>query len=109
VPIRAEIKAYFWPSRALIDKVMKSRMKELGLKKKDLQTESLCQGLIDYCDLVLEETPMISKPDWDNTGKLLSDALNKIGYYDDSAIYDSHVMKWYSRKPRLEITLEAFI
>lgn len=45
------------------------------------------------------------KPDWDNIGKIVSDALNKIAYRDDAAIVDGRVRKFYSEYPRVEIVL----
>jgi Holliday junction resolvase RusA-like endonuclease len=47
----------------------------------------------------------VKKPDWDNLGKIVSDALNKVAYHDDSAIVDAHVEKFYSDEPRVEVTL----
>jgi Holliday junction resolvase RusA-like endonuclease len=47
------------------------------------------------------------RPDWDNIGKLVSDALNKITYNDDSQIVEAHVSKWYSDTPRTEIIVEG--
>lgn len=45
------------------------------------------------------------KPDWDNIGKVVSDALNKIAYDDDSAIVEAHTYKEYSDKPEVEVIL----
>lgn len=45
------------------------------------------------------------KPDWDNIGKIVSDALNKVAYYDDNQIVDARVRKFYSDRPRVEITI----
>lgn len=46
------------------------------------------------------------KSDWDNIGKLPSDALNGIAYIDDCQIVDGRVRKYYSPRPRVEIELE---
>ena len=46
------------------------------------------------------------KPDWDNLGKLVSDALNGIAYDDDKCIVDGCVRKYYSEDPRTEITIQ---
>ena len=46
------------------------------------------------------------KPDWDNVGKIVSDALNEIAYHDDAQVYDAHIVKEYGEKPRLEVVLE---
>ena len=44
------------------------------------------------------------KPDWDNIGKIVSDALNGIAYHDDSQITEATVRKFYG-DPRVEVTL----
>lgn len=49
----------------------------------------------------------IIKPDYDNVGKIVCDSLNKIAYYDDSAIVDGRVRKFYSEKPRVEVFLST--
>lgn len=46
------------------------------------------------------------KPDWDNIGKIICDALNGIAYKDDSAIIEATVQKFYSDEPRVEVFLE---
>nr|DAG40359.1 MAG TPA: Endodeoxyribonuclease RusA [Caudoviricetes sp.] len=45
------------------------------------------------------------KPDWDNLGKLVSDALNGIAYDDDKSVVDASVRKYYSDRPRTQITV----
>ena len=47
----------------------------------------------------------IKRPDWDNVGKIISDALNKIAYDDDSQIVSATVEKWYSDNPRVEVEI----
>jgi len=47
----------------------------------------------------------ITKPDWDNVGKVVCDALNTIAYKDDSRIVDASVRKFYSARPRVEVTI----
>lgn len=47
----------------------------------------------------------IKKPDWDNIGKVVCDALNKMAYGDDSGIVTGIVEKWYSDEPRVEVEL----
>lgn len=46
------------------------------------------------------------KPDWDNIGKILSDALNGLAYRDDSQIVRATVEKWYSLDPRVEVEIQ---
>jgi Holliday junction resolvase RusA-like endonuclease len=43
--------------------------------------------------------------DWDNLGKLPSDALNGIAYKDDGQVVDGRVRKYYSPNPRVEIEI----
>ncbi|MBQ7445956.1 MAG: RusA family crossover junction endodeoxyribonuclease [Clostridia bacterium] len=46
------------------------------------------------------------KPDWDNIGKIVTDALNGIAWHDDAQIVDARVTKRYTAdKPRVEITI----
>lgn len=47
-----------------------------------------------------------NKPDWDNVGKVASDALNQIAYMDDAQVYDAHVLKEYGLKPGLKVKIE---
>lgn len=44
------------------------------------------------------------KPDWDNIGKIVCDALSNIAYSDDKIITDATVHKRYSDNPRVEVT-----
>lgn len=44
------------------------------------------------------------KPDWDNGAKV-TDALNEIVWRDDSQIVDGRVVKVYSDRPRLVVTV----
>lgn len=46
------------------------------------------------------------KPDWDNIGKLIADALNNVAYDDDKCIVDAQVRKIYSDKPRTLVILQ---
>lgn len=45
------------------------------------------------------------KPDWDNIGKIIADALNGTAYYDDAQIVDTMTRKFYSDTPRVEIKI----
>ena len=54
--------------------------------------------------------PAECKPDWDNIGKIVCDALNGIAYADDSQVWSGIVQKWYHAKdgmPRVEISMSA--
>lgn len=45
------------------------------------------------------------KPDWDNVGKIICDALNALAYGDDAQIVDARVQKFYADTPRVLVTL----
>lgn len=45
------------------------------------------------------------KPDWDNIGKIVCDALNNVAFRDDSQIVDGTVVKCYSEQPRIEVEI----
>jgi len=47
------------------------------------------------------------RPDWDNIGKIITDALNNLAYQDDSQIVSCTVDKYYSRMPRVEVEITA--
>ena len=46
------------------------------------------------------------KPDWDNVGKIISDALNGVVYADDATVSRASVSKRYSDFPRVEVSVE---
>ncbi len=48
--------------------------------------------------------------DWDNLGKLVSDALNGVCWFDDSQVVDARVVKLIDReRPRTEVTVEPSV
>lgn len=51
----------------------------------------------------------IKIPDWDNIGKTYSDMIQKYILLNDSLIYEGTVRKFYSLKPRVEITIEYLL
>ena len=46
------------------------------------------------------------KPDWDNIGKLVCDALNGVAYDDDKCICSACVIKLYGEEPQTYVRLE---
>lgn len=46
------------------------------------------------------------KPDWDNIGKIVSDALSGVVYADDATVSRAMVDKRYSDFPRVEVSVE---
>ncbi len=47
----------------------------------------------------------VKRPDWDNVGKVVSDALNKLAYRDDSQIIECTVKKFYSERPKIIVKI----
>lgn len=45
-------------------------------------------------------------PDFDNIGKIVCDSLNKRAYRDDAQVVDAQVRKFYSRNPRVVVTIQ---
>lgn len=45
------------------------------------------------------------KPDWDNIGKVVADALNKVAFFDDAQIVEAHIYKYYGETPRIEVKI----
>lgn len=48
----------------------------------------------------------IKKPDFDNLAKTYSDMIQGVLLFDDSLIIEGVSRKWYSCKPRIEITIK---
>ena len=49
------------------------------------------------------------KPDWDNLGKAVSDALNGVIYKDDSQVVSAHIRKVYSTVPGVDIFVSEYL
>lgn len=47
----------------------------------------------------------VKKPDSDNVIKAVADSLNQVAYRDDAQIVDIQCRKFYSEKPRIEVTI----
>lgn len=60
---------------------------------------------VERVNAMLDTVRYIGKPDWDNIGKIVSDALNGLAWKDDSQV-DGMVTRYYSPKPRLEVRIE---
>lgn len=69
---------------------------QIPSSKSNKQKELMRQG-------VLRPT---KRPDWDNIGKIIGDALNAIAYPDDKQIVESHIVKFFDENPRVEIEIE---
>lgn len=52
-----------------------------------------------------EMLPVI-RPDWDNIGKLVCDALNGIAWKDDAQIVEASVVKRYGLTPMVSVKIE---
>lgn len=46
------------------------------------------------------------KPDCDNIGKIISDALNKFAFKDDAQIIEATIIKKYARTPKVLVRIE---
>ena len=55
-------------------------------------------------DLITNGRPT-KRPDNDNLYKGVTDGLNEIAYLDDAQIVDTHIHKFWSDRPRAEITI----
>lgn len=62
-----------------------------------------------FLDQLLAEIGLIrplKKPDFDNLAKTYSDMVQGVLLYDDALIIEGVSRKWYSAKPRIEITFK---
>lgn len=57
-------------------------------------------------DMLSGKIRPVKKPDWDNIGKLVCDALNGVAYDDDKCICDARVIKFYGEMPHVSVRLE---
>ena len=48
------------------------------------------------------------KPDWDNIGKIISDALNKFAFKDDAQITDVRIFKEYAETPKVIVQIGEY-
>ena len=71
---------------------------ELPKKRSKLQEAEMLAGII---------TPT-KKPDWDNIGKIISDALNKFAFKDDAQITEATIIKKYSITPKVYVKIEEY-
>lgn len=55
--------------------------------------------------LALDHQISPGKPDWDNVGKIISDALNGVAYVDDSQICFCTIVKSYGEVPEVRVEL----
>ena len=56
-------------------------------------------------DMVHGRIRPTKKPDMDNVVKIIADSLNHVAYKDDTQIVDCQCRKFYSDKPRVEVTI----
>ncbi len=52
-----------------------------------------------------ELTPVV-KPDWDNVGKIVCDALNGVAWLDDAQVAEAHVEKRYGITPMVCVRID---
>jgi Holliday junction resolvase RusA-like endonuclease len=46
-----------------------------------------------------------AKPDFDNLGKVIADALNGVAYRDDALIAEGHIIKRLDARPRVVVSI----
>lgn len=59
-------------------------------------------------EMLSEEISPTKKPDWDNIGKIVSDALNKLAFRDDAQITDVRILKKYAKTPKVVVKIEEY-
>lgn len=55
-----------------------------------------------------ERLPLLTKPDYDNILKSVTDGLNEVAFKDDKLIYHAQIWCMYSPRPRTEIILQLY-
>ena len=59
-------------------------------------------------ELALKCEILPGKPDWDNIGKIICDALNGVLYEDDACVFGGVVVKRYGLSEGVEVTFTKF-
>ncbi len=57
--------------------------------------------------MLANKTRPTKKPDFDNIGKIVCDALNGLAWLDDAQVVDGRVIKLYDEAPRVEVCIRA--
>ena len=91
---RSSIKTYFEGPIKLIIKAYYPIAKSDSKKKKEQKLNG-------------DIRPYNIKLDIDNVVKVICDALNEIAYKDDTQIVELGTRKYFSDKPRVEVTIES--
>lgn len=59
-------------------------------------------------EMIEDKISPTKKPDWDNIGKIISDALNKFAFKDDAQITEALIIKKYSITPKVIVSIEEY-
>ena len=51
----------------------------------------------------------VKRPDCDNIGKIIADALNGLAYRDDAQIVEMLIEKFYGETPRVEVEIRTIV
>lgn len=91
---RSVAHGYMFPDNAMLDVKILAYYpipKSVSKKKRNLMLKHIIRPTV--------------KPDYDNIGKIVCDALNKIAFRDDSSVVDGLVRKFYSENPRVVVSI----
>lgn len=56
--------------------------------------------------MVIGQVVPTVKPDWDNVGKIVCDALNGIAWHDDAQVTQATVRKLYGPVPMVTVVIQ---
>lgn len=111
-------KRFYVPNAHKFRKIFNDYVKENGLEYM-IYTPCILTGryyspipnTMNKYERILSEIGTIrnaGKPDWDNLGKT-TDMFNKKLWIDDSLVVESHIYKYFSLKPRIEIDIDFLL
>lgn len=63
---------------------------------------------IQEAEMLNNKISPTKKPDWDNIGKIISDALNKFAFKDDAQITEATIIKKYAKTPKVFVKIEEY-
>ena len=70
----------------------------------DLRPKSASGALRER--MARREVVPVTKPDWDNIGKIIADAFNGVAWHDDAQITQATVHKVYGVTPMVRVEIK---
>lgn len=95
-------------AEAMIEAMIRTQVMQLGAFEEGIPLRLEATFYRDRPKHLPKRVTMpVSRPDYDNYAKLLTDALEKFVYKNDSQITRANIKKRFGSPPRIELTIEV--